>query len=141
MRLVEWSHNLDNLIDDLRHKNFLWGSNDCLTFANQAHKAMTARPLADDWVGDYSCALAARRHYDNLLQKQGFDTIVDAIDKRLERINVALPPRGSLVARHQPENPVIGFVLGVCVGEKIAFISNQGVLFLHSQPDDIFWAI
>lgn len=140
MRLAEWSHNLDDLIDSLRDKPFAWGENDCLNFANQAHLAMTGKPLASDWMGNYKTAFGAKRHYVKLLKTQGFSTIQQALDKRLLRIHVKLPPRGSLVGR-PADNQVTNLALGVCIGEKVAFISDEGVVFLPAQADDIFWAI
>ena len=140
MRLAEWSHNLDDLIDSLRDKPFAWGQNDCLNFANQAHLAMTGKPLASDWSGKYKTAFGAKRHYLKLLKAQGFADIEQAIDKRLTRIDVKLPPRGSLVGRPS-DNQVTGISLGVCIGDKVAFISDEGVVFLPMQDGDIFWAI
>ena len=140
MRLAEWSHNLDDLIDSLRDRPFAWGENDCLNFANQAHLAMTGKPLASDWVGNYKTAFGAKRHYVKLLKTQGFANIEQALDKRLLRIHVKLPPRGSLVGR-AAHNQVTNLALGVCIGEKVAFISDEGVVFLPTQAGDIFWAI
>jgi hypothetical protein len=140
MRLAEWSHNLEDLIDSLRDKPFAWGENDCLNFANKAHLAMTGKLLAPDWSGDYTTAFGAKRHYLSLLKAQGFTDIQAAIDKRLLRIQVKLPPRGSLVGRAS-DNQVTGLMLGVCVGETIAFISDAGVVLLPTQAGDIFWAI
>ena len=140
MRLAEWSHNLDDLIDSLRDKPFAWGENDCLNFANQAHVAMTGKPLASDWAGNYKTAFGAKRHYVKLLKTQGFANIEQALDKRLLRIHVKLPPRGSLVGC-PADNQVTNLALGVCIGEKVAFISDAGVVFLPTQAGDIFWAI
>jgi hypothetical protein len=140
MRLAEWSHNLDDLIDSLRDKPFAWGKNDCLNFANKAHLAMTGKLLASDWSGDYTTAFGAKRHYLKLLKTQGFTSIEQALDKRLTRIHVKLPPRGSLVGR-PADNQVTQIALGVCIGDKVAFISDEGVVFLPTQADDIFWAI
>jgi len=141
MRLAEWSHNLDDFIDSIRDKPFAWGSNDCMTFSNQAVKAMTGRSFADDWLGEYATALSAKRHYLKTLKENDADSIVAAIDKRLERIDVAIPPRGSLVGRQEITGTVTGLVLGICTGEHIAFISDEGVIFLHPQARDIFWKI
>lgn len=140
MRLPEWSHNLDDLIDGLRDKPFAWGDNDCLSFANQAHIAMTGKPLAPDWTGEYKTAYGAKRHYVKLLKAQGFASIEQALDRRLARLQVKIPPRGSLVGRPS-ENQVTNLALGVCVGDKVAFIYDEGVLFLQAQVNDIFWAI
>jgi hypothetical protein len=140
MRLAEWSHNLDDLIDSLRDKPFAWGKNDCLNFANKAHLAMTGKLLASDWSGDYTTAFGAKRHYLKLLKTQGFTSIEQALDKRLTRIHVKLPPRGSLVGR-PADNQVTQIALGVCIGDKVAFISDEGVVFLPTQADDIFWVI
>lgn len=140
MRLAEWSHNLDDLVESLRDKPFAWGENDCLNFANAAHIAMTGNPLASDWTGNYRTVFGAKRHYVRLLKEQGFDSIKTALDRRLDRIHVKLPPRGSLVGRAS-DNQVTGLMLGVCVGESVAFISDEGVVFLPAQAGDIFWAI
>lgn len=140
MRLSSWSHNLEDFIDSLRDKPFSWGKNDCLTFANGSHIAMTGNALASDWVGGYSSAFGAKKRYLTLLKKQGSKSIIEAIDKRLQRLNTTLPPRGSIAAR-KADNPVTGVSLGVCVGEKIAYVGDDGLVFMPPQNDDVYWAV
>tara|TARA_R110002167_G_scaffold72231_2_gene203356 strand:- start:1872 stop:2300 length:429 start_codon:yes stop_codon:yes gene_type:complete len=141
MKKDDWSDRLNTYIDDVRELRFQWGANDCLTFANTAHEAMTGSRFAPDWSGNYRTAHTAKRWYSELLEKQGFSTIIEAIDARLERLHVSLPPRGSIVGRTEGFGAVTEVALGVCVGEKVAFISRDGVVFLTVQSDDIFWAV
>jgi hypothetical protein len=140
MKRDDWSNKLNEYIDDIRDLRFQWGANDCLTFANTAHEAMTGEQFAADWCGGYKTAYTAKKWYADLLEKQGFATIIDAIDARLERLDVVLPPRGSIVGRVDASG-VTEVALGVCIGETVAFISREGVVFLPVQDGDIFWAV
>jgi len=102
--------------------------------------SITGKPLASYCTLKYKTAFGAKLHYLKLLNTQGFANIEQALDKRLLRIHVKLPPRGSLVGR-PADNQVTQLALGVCIGDKVAFISDAGVVFLPAQADDVFWAI
>jgi len=141
MKRTDWSERLNTYIDDVRDLRFQWGANDCLTFSNTAHEAMTGAQFAPDWSGQYKTAHTAKKWYKALLDEQGFETIVEAIDARLVRLDVVLPPRGSIVGRAEGASGVTEIALGVCVGETVAFISREGVVFLPVQDGDIFWAV
>ena len=141
MKLRDWSDGLNNYIEEVRDLRFEWGQNDCLTFANKSHEVMTGEKFAPDWSGDYTTAYTAKKWYQKLLGEQGFDTIIEAIDARLTRLSVVLPPRGSIVGRAEKSGAVTEVALGVCVGETAAFISREGVVSLPVNEDDIFWAV
>jgi hypothetical protein len=129
-------------IESVRHKPFVWGSHDCLTFTNNACRILTGKGYADDWVGSYSDARSAFRWYKGLLKDYGFENIVDATDGRLSRIKSIAPPFGSLVARpHITASNVTDVAFGVAVSKKVAFVDEQSLVFLTATQDDIFWSL
>ena len=141
MKKNDWSERLNTYIEDVRDLRFQWGANDCLTFANTAHEAMTGHQFAPDWRGQYKTAHTAKKWYKALLKQQGFENIVEAIDARLTRLDVSIPPRGSIVGRSEGSGSVTEIALGVCIGETVAFISREGVVSFPVNEDDIFWAV
>ncbi len=135
------------LVEELRHEPFEWGKHDCLTFINAAHKAMTGKALCDDWQGGYSDSLSALERYKAVRASLScFDghnensTIIDAMDSRLKRIDLTVPPRGSLAAREQPAM-VFGYAMGVSMGKSIAFLGMGGLMFLPPLAADVFWLV
>ena len=141
MRRKDWEKRFELVVEAYRNQDFEWGRFDCLTFANDIHIAITGDPLVDDWLGGYSNPINARTEYKKMLTKFGEKSIVDGIDRRLDRHHGNIPPIGSLVARPQKENPVIGYSLGTCVGRHFAFLEGSGLYFLQPRGDDICWAI
>ena len=44
---------LNQYINSARNKPFAWGKNDCLTFTNDAFRAIYGKGWADDWLDRY----------------------------------------------------------------------------------------
>jgi len=129
-------------IDSVRDRPFAWGSHDCLTFTNTSSIMLTGKGYADDWIGAYKDVRSAVRWYIGLLDEQGFGDIVEAVDNRLERIKCIAPPFGSLVGRrHETAHNVTEVVFGISVSKKVAFVEEQGLVFLSVDKDDIFWSL
>lgn len=129
------------MLERYQQQDFCWGSSDCLTFANDVHIAITGEALADDWLGGYSNPINARTEYKRMLKKFGEKNIINGIDRRLDRFHGRIPPIGSIVARPQKDNPVIGVSLGACVGRHFAFLDGTGLHILKPANDDIMWVV
>lgn len=140
-RLNNWQTRFADCLEDYMTEPFAWGSNDCLCFVDDMHYALTGHPFAPDWLGQYKTPLQAARWYRKLLAEQNCDTIIDAIDRRLTRFDGKMPPVGSIVARPSKENVVTGYALGVCIGAKVAYVGDDGLIFMPFGEGNISWLV
>jgi hypothetical protein len=119
---------LNDYLKSVKDKSFEWGKHDCLTFTNNAFKAMYGEGWADDWLGRY---MEGSRIFcrDELRKEFGFSTFTCAVDNKLSRIN-HIPPLGALITTKKSQRWVIGVAMGICTGTKAVFLSNKGMLYL-----------
>jgi hypothetical protein len=116
----------------VKDRPFLWGEHDCLTFTNSCWRAMHGSGWADDWLGRYMLNASNGRKCmgrDQLRREFGYFSFVQAVDDRLTQVK-HIPPRGALVATDKVKRWAIGYGLGICVGSKCAFLSDNGVIYL-----------
>ena len=109
---------------------FEWGKNDCLTFTNNAYKAMYNEGWADDWLGRYGESSNILRRKE--LEKEfGFKIkqLPEKISSKLKPINY-VPPLGALVTTKKSNTWIIGLAMGISTGTKAVFLSKEGVLYL-----------
>ena len=136
-----WSA-LSQYLDEVREKPFVWGSHDCMTFANDCVRVQGQEPFADDWKGNYKTPSQALIHYRRKLRGNNRLDIIDAIDHRLKRIKTNVPPRGSIVAKPVSDSEAFtGFALGVAVSHLAAFVGPTGLIFFPIESRDIFWSV
>lgn len=111
------------------------GENDCLTFTDGAWRAMYGRGWATDWIGRYASQgrFLGRRA---LIKAFGFDSILDAIDERLDCCP-HVPPFGALVAA--PGRGVFGQALGICTGHHAAMIGDDGLTRIGIENITASW--
>lgn len=141
MRHNDWQDRLSKVVSDSRDKKFSWGENDCFTFVNSIHDALTGVPLAKEWLGEYKTAYQAKKYYVSMIAKTGIDDIVAGIDTKLPRLDCLCPPRGSIVARRATGSDVLGYSFGVVVSYKCALLGENGLEFLPVQRGDLFWSV
>lgn len=139
MRHADWEARLGEVIENLRDEPMVWSVNDCFTFINACHHAMTGEFLADEWFGKYSTAFEAKVHYIRKLKETGHASIIEAIDSKLDRSDNRA--RGSIVARQLEDDTVLGYAFGVVVSDKVAFLTLQGLDFQQPLETDIFWSV
>lgn len=117
-------------LDKVKNKAFNYHVNDCFMFTNDAWKAMYGHGWADDWDRRYIKSTGLYMKVKELKEEFGFDTIEDAVDSKLTRV-CSVPPRGALVATNKSvETRIIGKAFGICVGNKVAFLSKSGVVYI-----------
>jgi hypothetical protein len=111
------------------------GENDCLTFTDGAWRAMYGRGWATDWRGKYAAdgQFLGRKA---LVAAFGFESILDAIDDRLERVP-HVPPFGALVAA--PGRGVFGQALGICTGHHAAMLGPDGLCRIDIENITASW--
>jgi hypothetical protein len=119
---------LNDYLKSVKDKSFEWGKHDCLTFTNNAFKAMYGEGWADDWLGRYMEGSRIFRR-DELRKEFGFSTFTCAVDNKLSRIN-HIPPLGALITTKKAQRWVIGVAMGICTGTKAVFLSKEGMLYL-----------
>jgi len=121
---------LNDYLKSVKDKSFEWGKHDCLTFTNNAFRAMYGEGWADDWLGRYM--EGSRTLNRKELEKEfGFSIrqLPNKIDDRLNKVD-HVPPLGALVTTKQSQRWLIGVALGICTGTKAVFLSREGMLYL-----------
>lgn len=142
MRTANWDITLAEHLEGLRDYPFVWGENDCITFTNQCVEIITGQGYCDDWIGEYTDGRGAFMHYRRKLYEQGYSSIIDALDDRLERFTGRFPPRGTLVGREYDEKKgVLPIALGVVVSDLAAFLMTDGLVLSTLNETDLFWSV
>ena len=117
---------LNKYIKEVKNKPFQWFEHDCLTFTNNAFKQMYGKGWADDWLSKYHKDGEPFKR-DKLRKIFNAQTIQDAIDQKLQRINF-VPPKGSLVLTDKARQWVIGKAMGISIGNDAIFVSDHGLI-------------
>ena len=115
---------------------FEWGVHDCLTFTNDAYRAMYGAGWADDWLGRYMDGGSPMRRKE-LKAEFGWQNITDAINARM--MPVKYPPRGALITTKHAQRWITGVALGICTGSRGVFLSKSGVLHLPLEYIEKAW--
>lgn len=135
---------LSQYIDECRTRPFEWGQHDCLTFANNCALVQTGRAPLADMLGAYSSAAGAYRHIKASIKAMGYSndiTLDEVLDERLQRLNTRHPPRGAITAKRNTDEPVTGYMLGVALRDRSAFVGPDGLVFLSRSPLDLYWSV
>jgi len=129
---------LNEYLEEVRYKPFVWGSNDCLVFTNSAFERMYGEGYANDWLGIY---YKGNRNVPvrELKKKFPYTNLKDAIDDRLEAKEV--PSIGDLVLskKTDAQSWYVGASLGICIGNKAAFVGTTKLQFLPVDIVDYAW--
>jgi hypothetical protein len=128
---------LNAYIKTVRGDEFVWGQHDCLTFTNDAFKAMYGAGWADDWLGRYMDGTRILGR-NELKTEFGFGEFSKAVDTKLMQIN-HVPPLGALVTTKKARRWVTGVAMGICTGSKVAFLDKVGVIYLPIDDIDQAW--
>ena len=126
-------------IEECRHVPFAWGSHDCVTFADGACLVQNSKGFASDWLGKYSTASEAVRFFKQRMKAGNYHGPIAAMNIRMKR-GQGFPSRGSIVAR-ESEGQCTGFVLGVAISTKVAFVGDNGLEFSPIVPSDVWWIV
>ena len=121
----------------VKAKSFEWGAHDCLTFTNDAFRAMHGVGWADDWLDRY---MVDGRVMGPKQLKQAFmfSNFTSAVDSRLQRIE-HVPPLGSLVTTKKARKWVTGVAMGISTGSKAVFLDKVGLVYLPLDCIDQGW--
>lgn len=129
---------------EVKDKPFHWGTHDCLIFSNGAFRAYHGFGYAEDWFGRY--AVDGKPNTTQEMRDEfGVNSFDEMIDAKLKRISY-VPPKGAIVAtkhgqrRHRAMR-FIPYALGISLGTKAAFLSDDGVLYLPLEDVTSSWII
>ena len=129
MKTDGWEKRLYKFLDTVGP--FEWGTNDCCMFAVAAVEVMTGTDHGKPYRG-YKTALGARRRLEKFGGVEGIATIELGAPKP-----VLYAKRGDIVSVMSGEN----LLLGICLGDKIAAVSESGLLFLPFETVQKAWSV
>jgi hypothetical protein len=132
-RLVDWPTRLNDHIEEWRHKKFEWGKADCALFCLYAEKAICGSSRFDDFIGKYRSAAGSAR----ALLKIGAGDLAASVGARLREIKVLEAQRGDVALIDTP----LGDALSLVVGDKVAAMGKDGLIFLPLMAAKKAWKV
>lgn len=132
-RLVDWPTRLNDHIEEWRHKKFEWGKADCALFCLYAEKAICGSSRFDDFIGKYRSAAGSAR----ALLKIGAGDLATSVGARLREIKVLEAQRGDVALIDTP----LGDALSLVVGDKVAAMGKDGLIFLPLMSAKKAWKV
>ena len=140
MKHPEWRSRIQQVINDTSDKPLTWGELDCFTFMNTCHEAFFGVQLLDV-TGNYSTLAGAVKYYKQLQDSFEEDDITEYLDNRFTRIETPFIKAGDIIGRpvFDGESSVFGYSFGVVIDRLLAFVSNEGVVFLPREDCDFVW--
>lgn len=129
MRLDGWEGRLELMLGQVGP--FEWGTNDCCMFAVSAVEAITGVDYGKPYRGYKTQRGAATR----LLKAGGVEAIATkALGEPKSR---KLAKRGDVVSLFSDEQ----ISLGVCIGDKIAAVSDNGLVLIPMNQAINAWSV
>jgi hypothetical protein len=129
MRHQDWEKRLDDFLKNVGP--FEWGANDCCMFAVNAVEAITGDDHGKPYRG-YKTGLGAARRLEKFSGAEGIASIELGAPKP-----VNLAKRGDVISLQNGEN----IILGICLGVKIAAISEEGLTFFSMSVARNAWSV
>jgi len=129
MRLEGWESKLNKALEETGA--FEWGTNDCCMFVFRVAEAITGVDYAKPYRGYKTSKGAARR----LLKYGGVEGM--ATYSLGEPKKPLMAKRGDVVSFENKED----IALGVCIGDKIAVVSDAGVELISMKKAINAWSV
>jgi hypothetical protein len=131
---------LNDYIEEVRTRPFVWGTNDCLVFTNTAFERMYGQGYADDWLGTYY-KNSRNVPIKELKKAFPYKNLKEAIDDKLQPKTI--PTVGDLVLTKKTASNVwyVGAALGICIGNKAAFVGMNKLQFFPLDVVDYTWGV
>jgi len=125
---------LNDYIRENKDRRFDFCKHDCLTFTNEVWEILYGHKWSDDWLGRYK----AWSRPEDLKTEYGFDSLEDAIDSKLTRVN-HVPPRGALILSGKTRHWSTGKSMGIAVGDSGLFLGRAGMVNLPIEDFHMGW--
>lgn len=133
MRLEGWEQRLDAVLESARHKPYVLGRHDCLRVACAAYEAITGINHWPRFCGTYQSKLESLRAIREVARD-----FSAAITRVTETQPIAMPfARRGDIALYKDAR---GEHLGVCVGQFVAVLGPQGMLFVRRNDSGLLRA-
>jgi len=129
MRLDGWEKRLDSIIQ--ANEPFAWGTNDCCMFAVRCVEAITGVDHGKKYCG-YKTGLGAMKRLNKYGGVEGIATACLGEPK-----SIKLAKRGDVVMHNISD----GLSLGICLGDKIAGVDDDGIVFLPVSAGIQAWGV
>lgn len=122
MRVDNWRSEFSKAIDDMRHKPFSWGENDCAVgLVRNLIKAMTGEDVCKEYFKKYKTPAGGYK----LMKNAGFENIGDMVASVLKEIHISEAAIGDIVAIKTDDK--FGYALGVVNNDRVFVMSETGV--------------
>ena len=126
-------------VEALKEEPFSWGTNDCLIFPMRVYEAVTGRVALPFREYTYSTPEGAVRAFSQGCVDMGVSGIHEMMALHFTKAK-GVGPIGSIVVRDMPEFKAMKATMGVCVGDRVAFVDDNGLKFLPIEIEkDSFW--
>ena len=132
-RVIDWPDRLQAHIEEWRHKKFEWGKADCALFCLYAEKAICGSSRFDDFIGKYRSAAGSVK----ALLKIGGGDLAASVGARLREIKPSEAQRGDVALIDTP----LGDALSLVVGDKVAAMGKDGLIFLPLDAAKKAWKV
>ena len=129
---------LNEYLAQVRGKAFRIGSHDCLTFTNEACRAMFGYGYADDWKHRHMRGSKFLRK-EELRQEFQANHISEFLDRRLKRSE--RPKFGTLVITNQDDGWYVGAALGISLGARCVFLNQNSLVKVSADQVDGYWSL
>ena len=130
--IIDTAKALNDHVDAARTNTFKWGKHDCATWVGQYVQLVTGIDAVAKFDGQYDSAVGAAKA---IIKLEGCRDLVAVFDKYLKRSCVPYAMRGD-VCYHKESGAV-----GLCVGNKAAFLSPDGLAFMPMSDIDYVWEV
>ena len=133
-RAPHWERLLAAAIDTARTRPFIWGVNDCPTFAFEVRMILTGgEDVAALWRGRYTTALGGAR----VMRRLGWASLEEMGRSLLgePRPAVLLAQRGDLVLADT------GLGFGICTGASAVGMAPEGLVTVPLTACKLAWTI
>jgi Domain of unknown function (DUF6950) len=122
-RKINWQQCLNDQVTAAIERPFLWGQHDCCTFSGDVVKAMTGIDPMAEYRGAYSDEEGARAALEDIGKGTLYRTLQSIFGGAR---HASTAGRGDLVYITRAEGSTMGPSVGICLGEKSAFVGiNQ----------------
>jgi len=130
MRIDGWEKRLDAIIT--ANEPFTWGTNDCCMFAVRCVEAITGVDHGKKYRG-YKTRVGAMKRLAKYGGVEGIATECLGDPK-----SIKLAKRGDVVLHDISDD---GLSLGVCLGDKIATVNDDGVVYMPLSDGIKAWGV
>jgi len=134
MRIEKWETALARYIEQCRSIPFKWGEHDCATFCAGAVQAITGEDLFAPFRGLYADEESAGAIVAEWAEGD-YEALITGIVGEPKAVEFA--NRGDIVLSLRYRLPTIG----VCVGERSAFVTKKGLTFAPTIDSEKAWSI